>query len=74
MGDSVDVVADSTAAPKKAAVVKKKAAKKKVDKGVAVKNISNRIVNTSKGSIAVGEDGYCSEAEARQFNKFLERK
>jgi len=59
--------ADSTAAPKKAAVVKKA---KKVD-GVEVKNISGRVINTSKGSIAPGKTGLCSIAEANQLHAFL---
>jgi hypothetical protein len=70
MSDSVETKADSTAAPKKAAVVKKKAKK---GNGVAVKNISNRIINTSKGSIKPQLEGFATEAECVQLNKFLER-
>jgi hypothetical protein len=40
---------------------------------VAVKNISNRLINTSKGSINPGETGEASVAEARQLNKYIEK-
>ena len=75
MTEAVEIKADSTAGSEEPVGENKKAAKKKTsNKGVAVKNISGRVVNTSKGSIAVDEDGYCSEAEARQLHRFLERK
>lgn len=56
-------------APKKAA---SKAKANNQNKVVKVKNISNRIINTSKGAIEPNKEGKCTAAELRQFNKILE--
>jgi hypothetical protein len=74
MPEAVETKADSAAAPEKAAVVKKVKAPKtaKRVKGVAVKNISDRIINTSIGSIQPGEEGRASVAETHSYSKYLE--
>ena len=40
---------------------------------VKVENISNRQINTSKGTIAIGGKGEATVAELRQYSKFLKR-
>lgn len=72
MPETVATKAD-TAVGNKTAVVKKKAPKtaRRVE-GVKVKNISDRIINTSIGSIKPGEEGRASLAETHSYSKFLE--
>ena len=55
-----------TAAPKKAAE-----SPAKVSSHVKVKNISDQVINTSKGSIGPGEEGEASHAEVKQLDKFI---
>jgi len=40
---------------------------------VPVKNVSNRVINTSKGHILPGKVGEATIAELRQLSKFLKR-
>ena len=69
------------AAPKKAvkkAAAPKKAAVPKLDTAnpndpVVVNNISERLINTTYGSILPGESGKATPAECRQLNKYLEK-
>lgn len=76
MGEEATTKADSTAAVgDKTAVVVKKVVKKKTAKrvkGVEVKNISNRLINTSIGSIKPGEKGRATVAETHSYSKYLE--
>lgn len=60
--------ATKAAAPKKA--VASVVAQKDV---VDVKNISTRLINTSKGTILPGESGKATIAECRTYNKWLEK-
>lgn len=62
--------AKKAAAPKKAAVDFK--ATVPVPLYIAVKNISNRLVNTSRGPIEPGETGEASVAESKQLDKYIE--
>ena len=56
----------------KAAVASKKAAK---PSGVVeVKNISKKVVPTSKGQIQPGKTGKATVAELRQLHRYLEKK
>jgi len=74
MPEAAETKADTAAAPEKAAVViKKKSAKKKKGGDVSVRNISDRLVNTSKGSIPPDECGFATEQECRSLGKFLEK-
>lgn len=59
-----------TPAGSKPAVVKKKTAKRVP--GVAVKNISDRLINTSMGSIPPGKTGRASVAETHSYSRYLE--
>ena len=74
MPEAADTKADSTAVGDKTAVVKKVVKKKtaKRVKGVEVKNISDRVINTSLGSIPPGEKGRASVAETHSYSKFLD--
>ena len=70
----VESTADNPAGSKPA-VVKKSSTKKKTAKrvkGVAVKNISDRVINTSIGSIPPGEEGRASVAETHSYSRYLE--
>lgn len=60
-------------AKKTEAVASKEAAAPAVNQNdvVNVTNISDRVINTSKGSIGPGEHGKATVAEARSLNKFL---
>ena len=66
MGETVKKAVKETAAPKKAA-----ASPAKKSSHVKVKNISNKIINTSKGPIAPGKEGEASHAEVKQLDKFI---
>jgi hypothetical protein len=74
MTDAAETKADSTTVGDKTAVVVKKKAPKTAKRvvGVKVKNISDRIINTSIGSIPPGEEGRASIAETHSYSKFLE--
>lgn len=74
MTDAAETKAESTTVGDKTAVVVKKKAKKtaKRVKGVEVKNISDRLINTSIGSIKPGEKGRATIAETHSYSKFLE--
>ena len=73
MPEAAETKAVDTAVGNKTAVVKKKAPKtaKRVV-GVAVKNISDRLINTSIGSIEPGKEGRATVAETHSYSKFLE--
>ena len=69
MVETVKKAVKKAAAPKGAAVIKKTAP----SDFVSVKNVSDKTIQTCKGPIKPDETGEASQAEARQFGKFLER-
>jgi len=68
-------VKEAPAAAKAVAEVTKPAAKQPVKMSdiVDVKNISKKLIHTSKGQIKPGEKGKCTLAEARTYHKYVEQ-
>ena len=66
MSDTPDKKSDEEAPEKTAPVLDQK-------KVVKVKNISDRLINTSKDSIKPGETGRATVAEFRTYGKWLKK-